>query len=643
MFRICLLIILIFTNAGVLYFEPLLSNDTNNVMLPEIEVIDTKPKSNSAMDFSPTTIIRKAQIEIVQPTQLSDILIYAPSVQISNYGGLGSQKTISIRGTGSMRTLVLLNGMPINSAQNSSLDLNTIPISMIDNIELMRGGASAIFGGNAIGGAVNIRADGTPTQLFNAGLSYGSFGEISANATGNYIGNGGINYISATADYINTRDNYPFTYNVFGKDSTFKRENADYSKLLLSVAGKGTIDNWNIWSRAIFSTTDRGVPGAILQGQVNVSKDRMKDNDYILIVNANRGGNTAVSAILKHSKTEYTEPSKTSDPISHFSLYDVAVNAKYGDNAFGLSYEILGSLGYATLNGDMLEPDVNSFVNRASAALGLRLEKNLELQQHNIKLTAGGRADAVNRPNDDVETAMSATIGGIYSYADIPIELRSNYSHNFRFPNFNEMYYRNYGTKDLLPEFSDNFNVGIDVSILNHIYMSIDAFYINTKDMITAIPTSPIAWSAKNLDRAVSRGVEMYISTNFTNYPNVILSYTRQQTLDKSTASITYNKQLPYTPNEIASYIISYSISEFEFGIKGNYTSFRYLQGDNDDNAVLPSYFTHDCFVSKQFKIADIDWKLRLGVQNIFDLQYEVISNYIMPCRAFQATISCEK
>ena len=51
----------------------------------------------------------------------------------------------------------MLDGVKINSSQNGLVDLSSFPVSELDNIEIVRGGTSALFGGNAIGGVVNLR------------------------------------------------------------------------------------------------------------------------------------------------------------------------------------------------------------------------------------------------------------------------------------------------------------------------------------------------------------------------------------------------------------------------------------------------------------------------------------------------------
>ncbi|MDI1290770.1 MAG: TonB-dependent receptor, partial [bacterium] len=76
----------------------------------------------------------------------------------SNNPGNGGQSNIDLRGLGSNRNVVLVDGRrPMVSANNLTVDLNTIPQAMIESIEVITGGAGAAYGADAISGAVNVK------------------------------------------------------------------------------------------------------------------------------------------------------------------------------------------------------------------------------------------------------------------------------------------------------------------------------------------------------------------------------------------------------------------------------------------------------------------------------------------------------
>ncbi|WP_051595530.1 TonB-dependent receptor domain-containing protein [Dyella jiangningensis] len=106
---------------------------------------------------SPVHTIDRAQIESSGKATLGDLLQEIPAVagaatnpQVNNGGGDGAS-TVSLRGLGSQRTLILVNGHRV--ARN---DVNAIPASMVERVEVLKDGASATYGSDAIGGVVNF-------------------------------------------------------------------------------------------------------------------------------------------------------------------------------------------------------------------------------------------------------------------------------------------------------------------------------------------------------------------------------------------------------------------------------------------------------------------------------------------------------
>ena len=107
---------------------------------------------------------------------LEDVLSEVPGVQVRRFGGAGQASEVSIRGSTAAQVVILLDGVRLNSAQTGAVDLSTIPLALLDRIEVSRGGGSAQVGSDAIGGVIHLiskRAE-TRTETSVAG-SAGSF------------------------------------------------------------------------------------------------------------------------------------------------------------------------------------------------------------------------------------------------------------------------------------------------------------------------------------------------------------------------------------------------------------------------------------------------------------------------------------
>lgn len=159
------------------------------VDLSKVEVTGSRIRRVDVETSSPVFTIDRSSIEASGVATLGELLQEMPSIagaatnpQVNNGGGTGAA-TVSLRGLGSERTLVLLNGRRINSSPGiSTVDVNAIPVNMIERIEVLKDGASAIYGSDAIGGVVNFitRKDQSGTELlFNTGSSARGDGEQS--------------------------------------------------------------------------------------------------------------------------------------------------------------------------------------------------------------------------------------------------------------------------------------------------------------------------------------------------------------------------------------------------------------------------------------------------------------------------------
>ena len=112
--------------------------------------------------ISPVTTVGQEQLELTQTLTVESLLNELPQVvpgnmRTSNNSGGESFATIDLRGLGSNRNLVLVNGERIpGSSTSGTVDLNTIPASLVQRVEVVTGGASAVYGSDAISGVVNF-------------------------------------------------------------------------------------------------------------------------------------------------------------------------------------------------------------------------------------------------------------------------------------------------------------------------------------------------------------------------------------------------------------------------------------------------------------------------------------------------------
>lgn len=167
-----------------------------------IEITGSSIKRVDAETMLPITVMKSEDIARTGATTAQDIVNLIPGnfgggVVSNNVGATGVASTANLRALGSKYTLVLLNGRRLANyaVGNQPVDLNSIPLSAIERIEVLRDGASAIYGADAVAGVINfilkkdyrgleasvygtnVRQDGGDTRSFNVTGGFGNLND----------------------------------------------------------------------------------------------------------------------------------------------------------------------------------------------------------------------------------------------------------------------------------------------------------------------------------------------------------------------------------------------------------------------------------------------------------------------------------
>lgn len=178
-----------------------------------VEITGSAIKRVASETALPISVIKREDIERTGATTAQDLVSLIPSnfggtVVATNVGSTGNASTANLRQLGSKYTLVLLNGRRIANYAfgNSPVDLNSIPVSAIERVEVLRDGASALYGADAIAGVINfiLRSDfkGMELSAYATNVSRkGGGNTMSYNISGGY------------GDYDKDRYNVMFSFN----------------------------------------------------------------------------------------------------------------------------------------------------------------------------------------------------------------------------------------------------------------------------------------------------------------------------------------------------------------------------------------------------------------------------------------------
>lgn len=152
----------------------------DEVFIDEVVVSATRNENRISQIPGRINTISAERLSMVAAQSIDDYLQLLPGVQVSRSFGIFSTKSsVTMRGLSGneqARTLVLLDGIPVNKADGGSVNWNLISTGDIDRIEVVKGPGSALYGGNAMGGVINVITQ-KPTKNIQGNLSaeYGTF------------------------------------------------------------------------------------------------------------------------------------------------------------------------------------------------------------------------------------------------------------------------------------------------------------------------------------------------------------------------------------------------------------------------------------------------------------------------------------
>ena len=147
---------------------------------PRTTVVVTATRSAAEADKAPisTSVITPKEIEARPLRNVDQQLTLTEGVYVQRLQGLSATDSqVSVRGfNNSSRTLVLLDGQPINDAYSNGVNWTGLPIDEVDSIEVARGPYSSLYGGNALGGVINIRTKPVERRQLSATAELGTYG-----------------------------------------------------------------------------------------------------------------------------------------------------------------------------------------------------------------------------------------------------------------------------------------------------------------------------------------------------------------------------------------------------------------------------------------------------------------------------------
>lgn len=620
--------------------------------------------------MSPVQILSGKELEKLNVYSVADALRYFSGVQIKDYGGIGGLKTVNIRSMGSHHVGVFYDGIELGNAQNGVVDLGRFSLDNMEVISLYNGQKSAIFQPAKDYSSASAIYMQTRKPLFkgekknnlNIGVKGGSFSTINPSLLWEHRFNERISS-SISTEYMYTSGRYKFTYaKKDGYDTTAVRQNGDVRMLRLENAFFGKVPKGEWKAKAYLYNSERGYPGAAVREEPGKFRHQDRQWDTNLFVQGSfQNYFKPWYSLLANGKYAYDYLHYLSDPRldvttmyvdNHYRQQEIYASTTHLFTIYPWwSMSLSNDFQWNTLRADLIDfvyPTRNTILTSAATSFDfnrLMLQASL-LYTHvdDNTRTKGANAGTKNKYTPSV-------IATWQPLTKLPLNVRAFYKKVFRMPTLNDLYYTFIGNKDLKPEYTTQYDVGITFSHtwnnhwLKSLDLQIDGYYNEVDDKIIAMPTSnQFRWTMINLGHVEIRGLDAAIRGEW-GFGKVELStlfnYTYQKAQDfTDPTSEWYGGQIPYIPWHGGSIILNGSYQTWSCNYSFIYTGERYEAVANIPENYAQPWYTHDFSLSKTFQWEKTRIRVTAEINNIFNQQYEVVQCYPMPGTSFKIKLN---
>ncbi|MBL0074117.1 MAG: TonB-dependent receptor [Bacteroidetes bacterium] len=141
-------------------------------LLNEVVVTGTRTEKRRIDVAVPVNILSAAAMQSTQSLNLSEALNYQPGIRIEKDCQTCNYSQVRMNGMGGSYSQILINSRPLFSSLAGLYGLEQLPAAMIDRVEIVKGGGSALYGSNAIAGVINIIIKDPVDNSYEIGSTY---------------------------------------------------------------------------------------------------------------------------------------------------------------------------------------------------------------------------------------------------------------------------------------------------------------------------------------------------------------------------------------------------------------------------------------------------------------------------------------
>lgn len=621
----------------------------------EVVVSATKTPVPVGQLTSSVEVITGEDLQRRRIKMVVDALRLSQGLTVFSNGGPGTSASVRIRGSNSDQVLVLIDGTIMNSPTLGSFDFANLTTDNIERIEILRGAQSMLWGGDAMGGVINIttkKGSGTPSA--GAFFEYGSFNSIREG--GQVSGQKGPFDFSAAISRWDFTGFSAVNYRRGASERDGFHNWQGSTRIGIALPHDGRIDlNFRFLQGK--TNFDGGFgPGFDILGAYSDSQQYVYSASYQQPITSwwNQALTLSHQNEILHSFPGTSQRDLATGAISNpldplfnpDSKFNTLSNRIEWQHNFKIGKPLVVTAGYQyreqqgeNLNLSTGGTTVNNHIIASHAGFA---QAQLNLWDR-VFGTAGVRQDEYNV----FGSATTYRVTGGYLHQETGTKIRSSYATGFRAPTINQLFFPDFGSTNLKPERSQSMDIGVDQYFLNdRLTVSGTYFWNRYRDLIVARQDAALCgtqfgfanFCAQNVGAAGTKGWE--VSVKYAVVRDVFLiksldiraQYTN--TLTRNLDQLPGNRA-PLIPVDQWSVIVSYQpIEPVRINLEGRYVGSRF----NDVNNQQPMKAFTVWNLSATYDVTK-SVQTYLRADNIFDEKYEEIRLFGTPVRSVFAGV----
>lgn len=579
---------------------PSVSTAQDEIFSSEITVTATGTEESLEEIPLPITVITEEELEHAQTESVADILRRVPGLNVVQSGGPGSVTSVFTRGTESDHTLVMIDGVRLNSPYFGGFDFSQLATAGMRRIEVVRGPYSALWGADAIGGVINL-IPGTGADGFDGVLG----------AEG---GEGSWERYEGTFTYGS--ESYDILASGLMREGEGDLENSDFD-LRQGLVNAGL--KWGNGSRIaiLYHDVDSelGIPFSSPGSLTPFRRQKANERTFAIPLHWALSDQWSLEATVStvERELEFSDPD---DPWG-FTWSHTETETTQARLA---SHHLLGnhSLSWGAewredevTDGSVFGPNLEA----AGFDMTSLFAQDVWRVNKALNLVLGARWDDTDHWG--AEVSPRANLG--WRVSDT-VELRAGYGEAYRQPSVGELFYPFSGNADLEPETSNSFEIGLvwgeRTKTSPRLYLS--AF---STDIDNLIVFDYVNYSLQNVGQAEIDGFEAALDVV---HSDALRSNTQVTWLDTSDG---FGNELLRRPEWSGAYTLS---GAFWSWLKG-YATVRYVGHRFDIDPLTFETTRTDSFVTADLALATHIWdsiELTVRATNLLDKDYEEVLGY---------------